>query len=578
MRLKGWGQGVNKDQPPWELAPGVWSDCSNMRFRSGRAQRVGGIASVITPTNVPYFLLPYSSGATRYVFYAGLTKAYVHDGSSETEITRTTSPAIKTISAASKAAGVVTIQTASAHGLSTGDIVAVSGFGSGAANRGFNKANATITVVDATHFTYTTTAGDTSTATSIGQYSLVYYSAGVTSNFTGAIDDKWTGGNYNGVIYTNNPVNGLFYWDESVTGKLHAFPDSSVTIQDAVRAFKNYIFLLAPTTGGVKYRHRVQWSQSADPGSVPLSFTAAATNDAGSQDLVSDGEMVDAREWGDVLFIYKRDCRFTARFIGGQFVFDFQLASGNHKDDGLLAANCVVNTPKGQVFLTDGHDVRIHTGAESQSIAFGRMLDYLKSGIDTTYRKRSFLSVNPPFNEVWICYPKSGQSLPSEALIWNWEDDTWGIRALTNVSCGAAGDYPTSIANDARMLLANTTPKIGLVDSGSTDFGSSYTSTLERTGLDFGTLDFKMITKSAWLWKGSTAFTGSAYHGSAKTQDGDYAWTPALTYTHKTSTWLNGCSGSAPFQGIKWSFSPSDTPSLVTIDIEGDGIKVQGKY
>jgi hypothetical protein len=470
--------------------------------------------------------------------------------------------------AAPVVATVMTIQTGSAHGLATGDIVTTYGFSSTA-----NKTNKTITVVDATHFSISGIAGGTPAV--LGSYSVVYQAAASTSNFTGGIDDKWTGGNYNGVAWVNSPVDGFFYWDQTVTGKLHSFSDTSLTKADAARSFKNFMFFLAPTTGGTKYRHRVMWSASADPGTVPTTVTAAATNDAGSQDLVSDGEMVDSLEWGDILYIYKRDRRFSARYIGGQYVFDLQLVTGNHKDDGLLAANCVANTPKGQVFFTDGHDIRIHTGGESQSIAIGRVLDYIKSNIDTTYRKRAFLCVNPPFNEVWVCYPKTGSTTCNEALIWNWEDDTWGIRTLTNVTHASSGEYPTTIASDARLLVCNTTPKIGLADSGYTDFGSTITTYGERTGLDMDSPEFKTISRSMPRFDGSTNFTASIYHGSAKTQDASPTYAPVATYTHNTTSWVHSFSGSGRFLAFKWSTTASDTMSLISVDFD---IKTQGQY
>jgi hypothetical protein len=581
MKLALGSKGVNKDQPPWELSPEYWSDSLNFRFRIGKSTRMGGIASVIaSPAITPYYLDAYSSGATRYVFYAGLTKAYVHDGSTETEITRTSNAAIQTVTVATRvrATAVVTLTTGANHGLATGDIITTTGFASPGS---FNKVNATITVTGVTTFTYScgnVGSGDNGAASTIGTYAIVYQAGAAVNNFTPTADQKWTGGNFNGVVFVNNPVDGLYYWDQTVTGKLHTFPDSTVTIQDAVRHFKNWIFLLAPTTSSVKYRHRVQWSQAADPGSVPTSFTASATNDAGFLDLVSDGECVDAKVWGDAFFVYKRDCRYALRWVGGQYVFDEQLVSGNHKDDGCLAIGCIANTPKGQVFLTDGHDVRIHTGGESQSIAVGRVLDWLRSSIDTTYRKRSFLLVNPPYNELWVCFPETAQTMCSKALVWNWEDDTWGIRSLTNITAGNSGEYPATIANDARLLVANSTPKIGLVDSGNTDFGVTLTSTLERTGLTFDDATvMKMLTRSMPLWDASTNFTASVYHGSAKTQDGSYTWSSAITYTHNTTDWCNATSEFGRYLGWKCSLTSSDTPSLVTLEL-GDYVKGGGRF
>lgn len=561
ITTKGWGAGVNKDQLPAELAPGVWSDCQNMRFRNGNAERVAGMANVITPSITPYFVAPYSSGATRYVAYAGLAKAYINDGSVETEITRKALPASQTVTAGLGGSPGKTITTASAHGLTVGAIVTTVGF----TPSYYNATNAPVTVINSpTQFTYTATNGASASSVQ-GTYTVVDEPTSSTSNFTGAQDDKWTGGNFNGVLILNNPVNGLFFYDQAVSAKLHAFPNFTDTV-DFARPFKNFIVHGGQTSGGTKYRHRFGWSDVAPAGSVPLFWTASATNLAGNVDLVSDGEIVDVLYFGEDLIVYKRDARYRARYIGGNDVFDFQLISGNSKDDGLVAANCAVNTPKGQVFLTDGLDVRLHVGGGSQSLVYGRMLKYLRGAIDSTNRKRSFLSVNPYTSEVWVCFPESGQSVCTKAALWNWEDDTWGLRDLSNITHAAGGELPTSIATSPRLLAANTTPKIALVDSGTTDFGSSYTSMLERQGMDFDTYDYKTVIASMPRFDGSTNFTASVFHGSAPTQDASPTYTSAQTYTHNTTTAITVIANSGRFIAWKVTMNPSDTPSLRTID------------
>jgi hypothetical protein len=232
-------------------------------------------------------------------------------------------------------------------------------------------------------------------------------------------------------------------------------------------------------------------------------------------------------------------------------MFSFHLISGNNKDDGLLAAGCVINTPKGQVFVTDGLDIRIHAGGESQSIVYGRMLNYFRGAIDATYRKRMFLTVNPYTNEVWVCFPASGQTTCTKAMIWNWDDDAWGIRDLTSVTSGVAGELPTTIATSPRLILANSTPKIGLVDSGTTDFAASYQTMLERTGMDMDSTDFKTLHQSMPRFDASTNFTASIYHGSSKTQDGTVTYATAQTYTHNTTERVNAFANSGRYLGLQ---------------------------
>lgn len=562
--IKDWGKGINKDQPPFELAPGFWSDCQNMRFRNGKAERVGGIASVLTPSITPYALLGYSSGATKYVFYMGTTKAYVHDGTTETEITRQSLPTVKTISSATHSGGTVSITTSTAHGLSTGNIVTTSGF----KGDRYNKVNATITVTSTTVFTFVPDSGAiANTASTIGVYTIVSGS-GSTNNFTGTADDKLTCGNFNGVLWVNSPADGLYYWDQTIsTGKLVQFPGTQYKALFA-RAFKNYIIQGGRTIGSTLYRHRLSWSSAAEPGSIPTEWTASDTNDAGDLDLVSSVEMVDGMEWGETFQVYKGDVRFGLSYIGGNFVFDTKQVSVYSKDDGLLAANCVVNTPKGQVFISSGLDIRIHQGGQSQSIAEGRILKSFRSRINTTNRKRSFVEVNPYTKEVWVCFPETGQSTCTKAFIWNWDDDTWGERDLTTATCAASGYFPTSIATEPRMLIGNTTPRIALVDSGTTDYGSSFTSMLERIGMDVDSPMWKTLHTSYPIFDGSTNFTASIFHGSAPTQDGTVTYASSQTYTHNTTKKVCAFAYSGPYLAWKMTTTASDTPSLRTLGLE----------
>jgi hypothetical protein len=567
VTIKDWGKGLNKDQPAWELAPGYWSDCQNMRFRNGKAERMGGIATVNTPSQIPYGMAAYSSGASRYLVYAGLTKAYSYDGTTETEITRRT--AAQTVTALSRSGTTVTVTTGANHGLSVGNGITVFGVPNiGGGSTGINGSWSVATVPNSTSFTYTTVKNGSFTATSAQLASIGYtLNSAAILNFTAGIDDKITLGNSNGVLIYNNPVDGLLYWDQASAGRLVAMQGYSGNLADAARPFKNYIVLVAPTVSGTKYRHAILWSSAADPGTVPLYFTASATNDSGQQDCVSEREAIDGMEWGDTFQLYKGDCRFSISYIGGNAVFDFRHASVYSKDDGLLAANCIANTPKGQVFVSGSLDIRIHSGAESNSLVEGRMLASFRSRVDSTNRKRTFVEVNPYTNEVWVCFPESGQSTCTKALVWNWNDDTWGERDLANVTCACSGFIPTGIATGARMLVGTSSPKTGLVDSGTTDFGNTYTSMLERTGMDLDSTDFKTLHQSMPRFDASTNFTASIFHGSAPTQDGAVTYASAQTYTHNTTQRVSAFAPSGRYPAWKMTTTASDTPALRTMDL-----------
>ena len=93
MKLDALGDGgINKDQQGYELAPNVWTDGLNMRFSQGWATAFSGSAKVIDPGATPYWVYPFYTVTTRYLAYAGLAKIFIHDGSTETDITPTPAP------------------------------------------------------------------------------------------------------------------------------------------------------------------------------------------------------------------------------------------------------------------------------------------------------------------------------------------------------------------------------------------------------------------------------------------------------------------------------------------------------
>lgn len=81
--------GVVRDEPAYQLPPEVWTTALNMRAKdNGLAKMLGWSQVFGTPGVAPHFALPIVSSAAAFWLYVSLTKAYVWDGSSHTDITR----------------------------------------------------------------------------------------------------------------------------------------------------------------------------------------------------------------------------------------------------------------------------------------------------------------------------------------------------------------------------------------------------------------------------------------------------------------------------------------------------------
>lgn len=79
---------INTDVRPSDLPPDIWSGGQNVRFRDGSTIKCNGHEAVFgTPTTAPVSVYPVGYGGVYYWVYAGLTKIYVTDGTTHTDIT-----------------------------------------------------------------------------------------------------------------------------------------------------------------------------------------------------------------------------------------------------------------------------------------------------------------------------------------------------------------------------------------------------------------------------------------------------------------------------------------------------------
>ncbi len=326
--------------------------------------------------------------------------------------------------------------------------------------------------------------------------------------YTGAVDDRWSLSSFHGILIANNGVDKPQYWNGDTGTDLAPLTGWDANWRAAVvRPFKDYLVALDLTKSTVRYPHMVKWSHVADPGAIPTSWDAAdPSKDAGEQDLAETSDLlVDALPLGDALIIYKERSMYSMTYIGGQFIFRFQRLPG---EVGMLARGCAVNTPVGHVVLTNG-DLVVHQGGEPRSIVAGRMRRWLFTTMDATYYRRAFLALNQQRNEVWVCFPSTGQTSCDLALVWNWVDNTFGVRQLSGVTYGASGQISAATstggtwatdtetwAQDAttwseneytqgegRLMLCDASSRMGLADTGSSDFTSTASAVLERVGM-----------------------------------------------------------------------------------------------
>lgn len=461
--------GVLRDPFPRDLPLGAWSDGRNVRFGDGYVERMKGHQTVYgTPTVQPYFLLPYSTGSGRQWIYAGAAKMYQVSTTTHTNITR---------------------QTAS-----------------------------------------------------------------VDVDYTATADNVWTGTVLNGIAILNNGTDVPQQY--SGTGKAANLSNWSSTVRaKAIRSFKYSIVAMHLTESGTARPHRALISHPADPGSVPSSYDSTdTTKDVTVFDLSKTSDrLIDGLSMGDQFYFYKESSVYRMSYVGGQYIYS--ISDPLTTSAGVLALNCIAECPFGHVFLGQG-DVFLNSGGKIDSILNDRNRRWLQTSLDATYYARSFVVSHPTRNEIWVCIPRVGASVPNIAMVWNWKDNTWSFRDLPGVHHAASGVIDATVTNSIdsrtntidsytdpidfneytqasqRLVMADDSTKLYLVDSTKLFDGANFSAYVAREGLDFGDPTYMKLVSAIYpQFDGGTGNVVRIYVGGANDLKSAVTWGTAQDFT-----------------------------------------------
>lgn len=426
------------------------------------------------------------------------------------------------------------------------------------------------------------------TVSNAGSHTDITRAAG---DYTATADTKWTGGALTGFLIFNNANDAPQSWNGD-TGSdailLNAW--TSTHRCAAIRPIRNYLVAVNITKAGTAYPNMVKWSHAADPGALPTSWDEAdATKDAGEQDIGdAGGRLVDIVPLSDLGVIYSTGSYHAMQYIGGTYVWRFTKLSG---DVGAITQNCVAQYPGGHFVFTPG-DVVVHSGGPPTSIITNKMRSNLFNSLDTTYGGRSFVVHNELKSEVWLCIPETSQTACNKAYVWNYAQNSWGVRDLPAATSGALGPVISAAANtwadlsgdweaqtgywdrtniDAsrrRLVLGSTTTHLYLADSSATYDGATPDMYVERTGLSLG--DPNQIKLVRAVRPRIDAVAGTSVNvriGGAMTADGSYSWSNAMPYTVGTTIAAVGLA-SGRYIGVKIESTAGSPWRCRSMDIE----------
>jgi hypothetical protein len=404
-----------------------------------------------------------------------------------------------------------------------------------------------------------------------------------------ATPNAWTSTSLSGIPVLNNGVDVPQQW--GLTGKLTA-----LTAWDAnwraksIRAFKNQLIALNVTKSGTNYPFMVKWSHPAVPGAVPASWDETdATLDAGETDIAEGGDpIMDGLQLGGTFMIYKEQSLWRMDYTGGPFVNAFTKVLGT---SGAMNRNCVVEIDGFHVVLT-GSDVIVHDGQSATSVLDKQTRRALFQMVDAQAMARCFVFKNPFVNEVFVCFPEAGATVPNLALVWNYKDRTVTFREIPNlhhanygpVESGLAQPWDTDAApwasditswnaaeftpDTARVLMASADTKLHLLDSSTTFNGTLPVAYMERRGLSLGAPDrMKLVRGIRPRIKGNTGETVLISVGSAADPYDEPTYGTAQAFTIGSSVAID-CLVESRYPAVKFASGDAYQWRLDSYDID----------
>ena len=296
----------------------------------------------------------------------------------------------------------------------------------------------------------------------------------------------------------------------------------------------------------------------SDAGALPASWDITdPTTLAGDAYLTDDrGEIIDGYQLRDLFVIYKTHSTYVMRLTGGQSVMRIDKVQVH---SGILTKNCITEF-KGRHFVVSDGDIVLFDGQNIESIAEKRVKDKIFNEIDDDNYDKSYVVRNDKHHEIWFCYPSTGQSMTDKAAIWNWDDNTWTFRELTNTRHIAAGVTnfasspiwsatnrccmgrllfihtstwkPFSSNSTVDTLASAVTSAINIIGDSYDIDGVAMTSKLEKVTMDLGDPDTVKMVKS--VTPRITAAAGTKVYIRVGTQfnpDDSISWGNEVLYT-----------------------------------------------
>jgi hypothetical protein len=491
--------GIDRDGTAYDTEGG-WFDTNLVRFRNGRAQKIGGWVKDTLNTFVGKARALHawvSLEGTNYLGVGTTWKYYIKEGNAFNDVTpiRATNTGSATFTCTSGSSTVSV--TDSSNGSVENDFVTFSS----AATLGSSNITATVlnqeyqvvSITSANVYTITAkdTDGDEVTAdasvsgggggSTVAKYQInVGLDTFVSSTGWGV--STWGAGTF-GSSSSISSSNQLRLWTHDHFGEdlmicprgggVYRWIENSGTAVRAVALSGISGANLVPTIGlqvitSEKDRHLIilgadaieesSRSGNSDPMLVAFSdqenaleFEPLITNTAGSLRLSSGSEIVGAVKARQEVLIWTDTALYSMQFIGPPFTFGINLINEN---TGLMAPKAAITAPSGVYWM--GYDnFYVYAGAVKKVPC--TVLSYVFDDFNAGQRYKVFAYTNTRFDEVGWYYVSGSATEIDRYIVFNYAESVWSYGQLERYAWLDAGVEPYPRATVSSYLYEHET-------------------------------------------------------------------------------------------------------------------------
>lgn len=221
----------------------------------------------------------------------------------------------------------------------------------------------------------------------------------------------------------------------------------------------------------------VKWSDQEDN----ATWSATATNTAGSQRLEIGHKIITATQTRDQILIFTDDAVFGMSFQGPPYTFGFRPLA---RTCAPIGQNAAVEINGSVYWMGCGHFYRFSGRVDEIPCP---VRDYVFDNINKDVENITFGGLNRKFTEIWWFYATGENENPDSYVIYNYVTNEWCIGTLArNVWLDDTDwlSYPIALGNDGKAYYH---------ENGTSDNGASLTSYIECGALELPNSGVNML-------------------------------------------------------------------------------------